>query len=191
MRKQYALPPLNKALAIGYIGRLIPEKGVDLLIRAIARFPNMHLIIVGDGPERVILTKLSYALGVATRIQFLGALAHECLPKLLNALDVVVLPSRSTSHWQEQFGRALVEAMACGIPVIGSSCGAIPEVIGDAGLIFQEGNLESLCTALKRVAEDSMLRHSLGLKARKRAMDVFDENVVARITLDVYNQLTA
>ncbi|MFH1861341.1 MAG: glycosyltransferase, partial [bacterium] len=151
----FALQPrLSSAVfTVGYVGRLVPEKGVDVLIRALAGLPNTRGIIVGSGPEREKLEALAVEKGI--EIQFTGSVAQSKLPDILRQMDVLVLPSRSTHRWAEQFGRAAVEAMVSGIPVIGSNSGAIPWVIGDADLIFREDDIEDLNRLIKRLRGDS------------------------------------
>jgi len=175
----------NETLVVGYVGRLIYEKGVDMLIHAVASLPNTKLLIAGDGKMRQQLQRLIEELNLSGRVKLLGAIPHERLHEFLNALDVLVLPSRSIPHWKEQFGRVLVEAMACGIPVVGSSCGAIPEVVGDAGLIFREGDIEGLRSTLKLMM-DKDLRTELSMRGRVRAVECFSERSVALSTLLAY-----
>jgi glycosyltransferase involved in cell wall biosynthesis len=99
----------------------------------------------------------------------------------LNGLDLLVLPSLETKHWTELFGRILVEAMACEVPVIASRSGGIPEVLGDAGVLVEPGNRLDLASAIDRLCADPSARCELGLKGRKRAVECFDVPVVARI----------
>ncbi|MFA4044752.1 MAG: hypothetical protein HZRFUVUK_001552 [Candidatus Fervidibacterota bacterium] len=184
-RSKLGLEDDGETLVAGYVGRLIWEKGVDLLIHAVASLPNIKLLIVGDGEMRQLLQRFVEGLRLSERVKFLGAIPHESLHEFLNALDVLVLPSRSTPHWKEQFGRVLVEAMACGTPVIGSSCGAIPEVVGDAGLIFREGDVEELRSSLKLMM-DKDLRMEFSMRGRIRAVECFSERGVALSTLSAY-----
>jgi glycosyltransferase involved in cell wall biosynthesis len=111
------------------------------------------------------------------------------MPDLLRGLDVLVLPSVSRPNWTEQFGRILVEAMACGVPVIGSSSGEIPEVIGQAGLIFPEGDASALAAHLQRLAGDPTLRGELATSGRARALERYTHRAVAEATVDMYRQL--
>ena len=96
---------------------------------------------------------------------------------------------RSLANWREQFGRILVEAMACGIPVIGSTCGEIPRVIGDAGLVFQEGNVAQLAERLGELNGDPQLRVALGRLGRERVLRNFTHDRIAERTLQVYRDL--
>ena len=99
---------------------------------------------------------------------------------------MLVLPSRSKPNWKEQFGRTLVEAMACGVPVIGSTCGEIPNVIGDAGLIFPEDDATALATQLRRLQSDCVVRADLAQRGRQRVLANFTQAQIARRTYEVY-----
>jgi len=106
-------------------------------------------------------------------------------------LDAFVLPSRSQHNWVEQFGRVLVEAMACGVPVVGSDCGEIPRVMGDAGLVFPENDVEALREHLVRLMRDSDLRAGLARRGRERALARFTQAHIAAQTVEVYRALTS
>ncbi len=181
------------AFHIGYAGGLIPEKGVDLLLQACVGLPgrDWRLSLVGDGPERGRLTELAGRLGLAERVSFVGPLPSTQMPATYRMFDVLVLPSVSRPNWIEQFGRVLVEAMACGVPVIGSSCGEIPNVIGEAGLIFPEGDVAALRAALARVMADVALRRDLAAAGRARVLAHFTQAQVAAATYRVYQALLA
>lgn len=154
--------------SIGYVGRLVPEKGVDLLIKAFAKVGHAELVIGGDGPSMNELQALVRTLDLEDRVHFLGNLAPNEAVRLIGALDVCTLPSRTTKAWKEQFGRTAVEAMAQGVPMIGSSSAAIPEVIGDAGLIFEEGNVDAFAACILR-ALDPVERAAIIEKSLERA----------------------
>ena len=135
---------------IGYIGRLLPMKGVDSLISALPHIPG-HLVILGSGPDEPRLRQIAQGLGVEGRIDWISAVPPEKVKEYLARLDVLVLPSLTTPVWAEQLGRVLLEAMAAGVSVVGSSSGSIPEVIGDAGWIFREGEPRELARSLLEV----------------------------------------
>ncbi|HET7377731.1 MAG TPA: glycosyltransferase, partial [Anaerolineae bacterium] len=113
------------------------------------------------------------------------------LPEYCHSIDVLVLPSRTKSNWKEQFGRALVDAMACGVPVIGSNSGEIPNVIGDAGLIFPEGDVDALSEYLIKLQNNPALRADLAKRGRQRVLDHFTQAKIARKTYEVYQRLEA
>lgn len=178
------------AFVVGYVGRLVPEKGVDLLLEALAGLKGAwRLAIVGAGPERGRLEALARRVGAMERVSFEGALPSLQMPLLYRKLDVLVLPSRSRPNWIEQFGRVLVEAMACGVPVVGSSCGEIPHVVGDAGLIFPEGDVEALQGRLALLMENPALRAELAARGRERVLRCFTQDQVAARTVAVYREL--
>ena len=169
---------------VGFVGRLVREKGVDVLIDALAPL-GAQLLVVGDGPERGALEH-RVAEWPPGRATFAGAVAHEAVPDYLGALDVLVLPSRTTSTWAEQFGHVLIEAMAAGVPVVGSSSAAIPEVIGDAGLIFPEGDIGALRAHLCAILSDETLRQALIARGRARVGRLYANSVIAAAQRDVY-----
>jgi glycosyltransferase involved in cell wall biosynthesis len=106
-----------------------------------------------------------------------------------SSLDVLVVPSRTTRNWAEQFGRVIVEAMARDVPVVGSSSGAIPEVIGDAGLVVPEGDVEALAAALTRLRAEDDLRRTLVERGRQRVKRVYAEDMVMRGTVAFYEKV--
>ena len=176
---------------IVYAGALIPEKGVDLLLRACAGLPDVgwRLAIVGDGPERAQLGALAGTLGIGERVDFLGQRASTQMPDVYPDFDVLVLPSLSRPNWKEQFGRVLIEAMACGVPVIGSASGEIPNVIGDAGLIFPEGDILALRDSIARLLADPALRARYAEAGRQRVLAEFTQAQIAAATVRVYREI--
>lgn len=183
-------PRATSEFVAGYLGRLVPEKGVDLLIRACATLdPPWRLLVAGEGAERPRLIALAEALGVGDRVTFLGGISSDQVPSFLQQLDALVLPSRSIPSWREQFGRCLVEAMACGVAVVGSSSGEIPRVVGDGGLIVPEDRVEDLADALRSLQRDPTRRAELGRKGRARVEASFTQQSVARQTVEVYRAL--
>jgi glycosyltransferase involved in cell wall biosynthesis len=174
----------------GYVGRLVPEKGVDLLLHAAAAsHVEVTLLIVGDGPERAALDALSARLGIAARCRFAGGVSYDRMSEYLNALDVLVLPSRTTPNWKEQFGRVLAEAMACAKPVIGAASGAIPEVIGNAGLTFAEGDAGQLSRLIDLLAMQPALCAELGRRGRQRVETQYATEAIAGEIVHIWRQL--
>ena len=175
---------------IGYIGRVVPEKGLDTLIEAVARIPSRpHVFIVGSGSHRMALQDLAERLGVRDRVQFRSAIPPENVPAMLADFDALVLPSLTQRNWKEQFGRVLIEAMSCEVAVIGSDSGEIPNVIGDGGLVFAEGDADELAGHIRHVLEDVAFRRSLGVAGRKRVLANFTQSRVAEQTYAVYRQI--
>ncbi|MBI5650214.1 MAG: glycosyltransferase family 4 protein [Chloroflexi bacterium] len=181
---------IHARYVIGFVGRLAPEKGCLDLLRAFAQMPDdCHLLFVGSGALRDDLARRADELGVAMRVTFQPAVPHARVADFLNALDVLVLPSRTTPQWREQFGLVLAQAMSCGVPVIGANSGAIPEVIGDAGLIFPEGAINALRDHLARVRDDPGARAELSARGRARVLALFTHERIAEQTLAIYRQL--
>jgi len=177
---------------IGYAGRLVKEKGISDLIRALASLPrDFVLVMVGDGPFKWDAERLAQQLGIAGRIRWIPAISSFSVPDYMNLFDVLVLPSRTTSRWKEQFGRVLIEAMSCETVVVGSSSGEIPEVVGDAGLIFSEGDVPELVRILSRLQASSRLRTDLRKKGRARVIEMFTHRRIAQETLKLYRKVLA
>ena len=174
------------AIQIGYVGRLVPEKGVDDLIAAFSKLdrPEVTLSIVGDGPSRRPLEDLADQLGVGARVQFAGAVSHDKVASELQRLDILVLPSRTTSRWIEQFGHVLVEGMAAGTAVVGSDSGAIPDVIGAGGVVFPEGDRDALCSILDELCGPTALQDHQR-RARSKAND-YTHDVIATTLADFW-----
>jgi glycosyltransferase involved in cell wall biosynthesis len=187
-----ASPPASK-LAIGCANRrLVPEKGVHLLLEAAVGLPgDWQIRIAGEGPETERLIALAKRLGLADRVQFDGVIASTQMAAYLQQLDILVLPSLTTRRWKEQFGRALIEAMACERVVVGSDSGEIPHVIGDAGLVFPEGDTAALRERLTRLLNDADLRQRLGQAGRARVLAHYTQEQIAAQTVAVYREMMA
>jgi len=183
----------GRAFTIGSANRrLVHEKGVDLLLRAAAELPGLwQLHIAGDGPALPELRRLAAELGIAARVHFDGPIPSGQVAAYLRNLDALVLTSRTMPNWKEQFGRVLVEAMACGVPVIGSRSGEIPHVIDDAGLIVPEEDSDALRAGLVQLMADDALRHDLGARGRRRVVEHYTQAQIAAETVEVYRSMMA
>jgi glycosyltransferase involved in cell wall biosynthesis len=180
----------NSEFVVGFAARLVPEKGASLLLSALRLLgKDWELRIVGGGPERGKLEQSARRLGIAGCVRFLPWQASGLMPDFFRSLDVLVVPSLSRPNWTEQFGRVLVEAMACGVPVIGSSSGEIPNVIGDAGLIFPEGDVEGLAGALRTLMTDHPRREDIATRGRARVLEKYTQSRIADETYAVYCDL--
>jgi L-malate glycosyltransferase len=179
------------SFVIGYAGRLVAEKGIDTLLHAAAqcRAP-VQVMLIGSGPEEGSLKGLASQLNLSERCRFVGAIAYNEMAAYLSALDLFVLPSRTTPQWKEQYGRALVEAMACRVPVVGSNSGAIPEVIGETGRLFPEGNAAALAANIDELAQDASLREMLAQQGFQRARSQYSVERLSAKTLAIWHKLS-
>jgi glycosyltransferase involved in cell wall biosynthesis len=194
--------PLDRAAArnqlklegflVGYVGRLVEEKGLMDLIDALPLLPpHVKALFVGSGPFEAQLKERARQLNVSGRAMFLPARPLHTLPELMNALDVLVLPSRTTPSWKEQFGRVIIEAHACQVPVVGSDSGAIPDVIGGGGLIVPERNPSALAAALNSLASDPAKASSLGRAGRRQVEAQYTWDRVAQRMREIYLKVTS
>jgi len=180
----------HEGLAIGFVGRLVPHKGLDNLLHALAlqRGAKWRLTIVGDGPERERLEQLATELRLAARVRWTGGLPADQVAHLWPDLDVLVLPSQALPTWREANGQALMEAMANEVAVLGTDSGVIPELIGDAGIVVPAGDAESLAGALERLS-DQATRRALAQAARARALRLYSDDAIAERTLEFWKQV--
>ena len=175
---------------VGYAGRLVAEKGVDTLLDAVAGLAGeWRLELFGSGDMKAALQIRAERLGIAGRTRFYDQIASGQMPGYLAQLDVLVLPSRTRPNWKEQFGRVLIEAMACGVAVVGSNSGEIPHVIGEGGLIFGEGDAAALRDRLVTLQNNVALRRDLGVKGRARVLAHYTQAQIARETVAFYREI--
>jgi len=177
-------------LAIGFVGRLIPEKGLDLLFRACVKIHGAWTITVaGSGPAQEELEALAERLGVASRVTWLGAISRQELASVWPRLDCLVAPSRTTARWVETFPVQVFEAMGNGVAVVTSDSGALRETTGGAGLVFREDHAEGLAEALGRLLADAELRERLGAEGRRRVIAEYADDAIARKTLAFWREV--
>jgi glycosyltransferase involved in cell wall biosynthesis len=180
--------PTPNSFVIGYLGRLVPQKGLLDLIEALPLLPaHARVRLIGDGVQKQQLLARAAELGVSQRVDLVAWTSD--VPAEMRRLDALALPSRTTRSWKEQFGRVLIEAMSCGVPVVGSSSGEIPNVIGDAGLIYPEGDARALAAALRRLAEQPALRADLARRGRARVLERYTQAALARQYYEVYREM--
>lgn len=181
----------RKEFCAGFIGRMVEEKGVWTLLAAVQELQDVRVMLVGDGPLTSEMRAWATRHQMAERIEHLASVPHEVVPRYLQQMDCLVLPSRSTPKWKEQFGHVLIEAMACGVPVIGSDSGAIPEVIGEAGLIFAEGDARALGAAIEKLRTDPIQRLRLSRAGRERVLAHYTHDRIAAATVEFFEQVSA
>ncbi len=170
----------TSGMTVGYVGALVPEKGVlDLASALVNLNVGWRLVVIGDGPMRRHMELILEGKKSTQYVGFLGMMPREKIPPIMRTFDMLILPSRTTQTWKEQFGLVLIEAMLSGVPVVGSDSGAIPEVIGDAGLIFPEGNVPALQACLQKLLDNPVRAQEIGAKGRSRAMAHFSTTVLA------------
>ncbi|MEG4286065.1 hormogonium polysaccharide biosynthesis glycosyltransferase HpsO [Microcoleus sp. A006_D1] len=184
---------------VGFVGRFVEEKGLLTLAESLAglKKSSWKWLLVGQGKLRAHLEEKCIEWGISDRIIWIESVSHEAIPPYINLMNCLVLPSQTsykfktltTVGWKEQFGHVLIEAMACKIPVIGSDCGEIPHVIGDAGLVFPEGNAAVLRDCLRQLMERRELAADLGDRGYHRAMTNYTNKALAEQLLEFYKKL--
>ncbi len=186
----------GEVFRIGYVGRLVAAKGINVLLSAVARldFP-WRVQLFGTGPEEPALRSQAQDLGIQDLVEFHGHLDIGSMPERYRDMDVCALPSLTTPRWKEQFGRVLIEAMACGVPIVGSDSGEIPNTLGGAGedrggLTFPEGDAAALAKRLDTLYREPALRRQLGAQGRQRVLREFSHERIAAKTVLMYRQLT-
>ncbi|NQT12120.1 MAG: glycosyltransferase family 4 protein [Planctomycetes bacterium] len=173
---------------VGVLGRFVREKGLELLMRVLDRTPSpWRALFVGVGPLEDALRNWGNRHG--DRVRVVTGVRHDDVPAYLNAMDVLCAPSQTTSTWREQLGRMLIEAFACGVPVIGSDSGEIPHVVDGAGVVVGEKDEPAWLDAISEVLESPARRAELGRRGLDRAGTVYAWPVVARQHLDFFSDL--
>ena len=197
LSRRFGIEPTD--FVVGFVGRFVEEKGLLTLAEALAGLKELpwKWLLVGQGKLRSQIAEKSIEWGISDRIIWIESVSHEEVPAYINLMDCLVLPSQTsykfktltTVGWKEQFGHVLIEAMACKIPVIGSDCGEIPHVIGDAGLVFPEGNAAKLRDCLQQLMERPELVVDLGDRAYHRVINNYTNQALAGQLLEFYKEL--
>jgi glycosyltransferase involved in cell wall biosynthesis len=185
---------------IGFVGRFVPEKGLLTLLKAVAGLTakSWKLLLLGRGEFKDTILTEAKAMGICDRLVFIESVPHHRVPDYLNLMDVLVLPSETTYQvrtltavgWKEQFGHVLIEAMACQVPVIGSDSGEIPNVIGNAGLIFSEGDFAALRQCLQQLIDRPDFAQKIARDGYLRVRTKYTNKALAQELLDFYRYLT-
>ncbi len=199
-------PELAKKLGIqenefvvGYVGRFVAEKGLLTLLNALTNLPDKSwkLLLLGRGVLQSELMSKAAENNIQDRIIIVESVPHDDVAKYINLMNTLVLPSETTYKfktltsvgWKEQFGHVLIEAMACQVPVIGSDSGEIPHVIGDAGLIFPEGNAKALANCILQLMEKPDFAQHLGEMGYQKAIVQYTNRALAKQQLEFYREI--
>jgi glycosyltransferase involved in cell wall biosynthesis len=192
------IPPLaaphepHAGLSIGFVGRVVPEKGLDILFRACVRLRGTWRVhVVGSGAAQEELEALAARLGIAASVTWHGALPRPALDALWPAFDCVALPSRTTEHWIEAPGTSALTAMAYGLPVVATATGILPEIIGETGFTVPEDDVDGIATALQQLHDDRELLARLGAAARRRVLAEQTDAAIADRTLAFWQTVLA
>ncbi|MBD1845940.1 glycosyltransferase family 4 protein [Cyanobacteria bacterium FACHB-63] len=169
---------------IGYVGRIVEQKGLKTLLLALNEIRSLpwRLVMIGSGEYETEFDAIAQQLNLSDRIQKLGFIPFTETPNYLSALDVLVLPSETRSSWKEQFGRVIIEAIACGTPVIGSDSGEIPHLINatKGGLVFPEGNAIALAQKLSELILNPELRSHYATTGRQAVLSQYTNALLAQ-----------
>jgi len=174
-------PPSGPGFVLGFAGRICPEKGWRVLIESMKGLPDdVTLRMGGIGPDDGELRRAIQSLGLGARVQLLGVVSRRDLPSFYGGIDALVVPSLTTPRWKEQLGAVIPEAMSAGVSVIGSTSGAIPEAIGDAGVVVPEGDPIRLRDAIAALRADPERRRRQAVEGRRRFEREFSVEAFAR-----------
>ena len=195
-REKFGERSTSHEQTILFVGRLIEFKGVEYLVRAIPKirvsYPKAKVLVIGSGPEKARLVKLAEILNVQDSVVFKKEIPQEELPDYYCVADVVVLPSIHTRKGEtEGLGVVLLEAMACGVPVVGSNVGGIPDIIkhGETGLLAAEKDPEDLADKILKLVDDKRLRKRVIENGLKLVRENFSWDVIAEKFLQVYREV--
>jgi len=176
------------APVVGYLGRFVEEKGLDLLTRTLDQVDSdWRALFVGGGALENNLRNWSIRYG--GRVRIVTDVPHDQVPDYLNAMDVLCAPSQTRPNWREVFGRMLIEAFACGVAVVASDSGEIPNVVKDAGVIVGEHDHDAWVQALGSLLENPPYRREMGARGLQRARTVYSWPAVARQHLDFIEEV--
>ncbi|MDJ0735586.1 MAG: hormogonium polysaccharide biosynthesis glycosyltransferase HpsO [Nostocaceae cyanobacterium] len=189
----------DEDFVVGFVGRFVKEKGIITLLNSLSLILDKpwRLLLLGRGELQSELMRISVNKKLQNRIIWLESVPHNQVYQYINLMNTLVLPSETNYNlknltsvgWKEQFGHVLIEAMACQVPVIGSNSGEIPHVIGDAGLIFQEGEEQSLANCLLQLMNNSELAEKIGYMGYQRVMSKYTNKALAKEQLEFYQKI--
>ncbi len=179
---------------IGYMGRIVEEKGFKTLAQALNNIKALpwRLVVVGSGDYQTEFSHQIDSFGLGDRVDYLGYVPHPEAPAYLSAFDLLVIPSETRANWKEQFGRVIIESMACLTPVVGSNSGEIPNLIEatGGGLVFEEGDADALAAQLSKLIKNVDLRDQIANKGRQTVLNQYNTDAIARQFIDEINRVT-
>ncbi len=180
-------------LQIGFLGRLAHQKGIDLIFAAARQLKErglkFRIILCGSGNDEPDLREEAQKQQIAELVTWRGAVPHDRAAEEISKFDVLILPSRTTATWKEQFGHVLIEAMAMGVPVIGSSSGEIPNVIGRPDLVFTEDNAAELAPILEKMIREPQWREEAGSYGMDRVYRHYTHEKIAERLIILWQKL--
>lgn len=199
LAKKVGLEPND--FVVGFVGRFVPEKGIMTLLDALVKIKDKSwkFLLLGRGELKDEILQKAEDKGIKDRIILIESVPHDEVADYINLMSTLILPSETTYKfktltsvgWKEQFGHVIIEAMACKVPVIGSDSGEIPHVIGDAGLIFPEGNVEELANRLEQLIDNPDLTENIAQMGYAKAMAQYTNIALAKQQLEFYQQLVS
>lgn len=181
-----------KGCVVGFCGRFVPSKGLPDLMAAFERVEgDCSLLLVGDGELREDAEKWIEKNGLADRVTITGFIPHTEVQDYFQAMDVFVLGSRETAKYIDTFPLVVAQAMTMGLPVIGSISGAIPYQLGGKGLLFPEGDVDTLSAHMQQLVDNPLLRESIGKALHERSstnycVDVMNEQFIEFVNQSVF-----
>lgn len=178
----------SNAPVIGFLGRFVPEKGLSMLMRVLDQIDQpWRALFVGTGTMEAELR--SWAEQYGDRVRICTTVTHDQVPQYLNAMDLLCAPSQTMQNWREQFGRMLIEAFACGVPVIGSDSGEIPYVIKDAGIVVAERDEQAWIRAVSLLLDDAEQRREFAQQGLDRSQATYRWSVIAKQHLEFFDSI--
>lgn len=184
---------------VGFVGRFVKEKGIVTLLKALISIKDKpwKFLLLGRGELQSEILSQATANNIQDRIILVESVPHHEVCNYINLMNTLVLPSETTYKfktltsvgWKEQFGHVIIEAMLCQVPVIGSDSGEIPHVIGDAGLVFPEGDVKALANRLLQLIEKPDFAQNLGLMGYTKAMAQYTNKALAKQQLEFYQEI--
>ena len=197
LAKKVGLEPND--FVVGFVGRFVPEKGIMTLLDALVKIKDKSwkFLLLGRGELKEEILQQAEDKGIKDRIILVESVPHDEVADYINLMSTLILPSETTYKfktltsvgWKEQFGHVIIEAMACKVPVIGSDSGEIPHVIGDAGLIFPEGNAEELANRLEQLIDNPDFTENIAQMGYAKAMAQYTNIALAKQQLEFYQEL--